>query len=510
MNQTDHKRPGRSLLCGMAAACALLVMGNVARGEAANGPIDVGSRKQLFIDEKFIESIKGVELVMNHPYQTGEALITADKPWELEPHEGYAYVYSSVIKDDGRVRVWYDLVQPTGSGPYDHQRRVCYAESEDGLHFVKPELGLHEINGSKANNVVLPGVIGGCSVWVDPKAPPEHRYKTQAKVYPSGQFHMHSSPDGLHWELFANINARGPKDTQTVVFWDRYLQRYVFYGRHKEGTSELNIHCRRVRRAEMTDLREIENTGLAMWPDALDMATYDVGEKWTPVDYYGATVFPYEEADRVYVMLAQAYWHWIREAKMGPATQDVRLSVSRDGKEFQRVGGRRPFLRLGPAGRFDSKWVWAMPSPIRMGDEIWIYYAGSNLDHNGVIDAAAPSGKRLGAISRAVIRLDGFISADASYEGGELITPPLLFEGKTLELNLDTSAGGSVRVELLDQDGKPLEHFTAEQATQLNGNSVRMPVSWGENRDVSKLAGTPVKIRFIMRDCKLYAFQFNQ
>ena len=108
------------------------------------------------------------------------------------------------------------------------------------------------------------------------------------------------------------------------------------------------------------------------------------------------------------------------------------------------------------------------------------------------------------------MKVDGFISADASYEGGELITPPLLFEGKTLELNLDTSAGGSVRVELLDQDGKPLGHFTAGEATQLNGNSVRMPISWGENRDVSKLAGTPIKIRFIMRDCKLYAFGFKQ
>ena len=416
-------------------------------------------------------------------------------------------------------------MQPTGSGPYDYNWRVGYTESEDGLHFVKPELGLHEINGSKANNVVLPGPVGGCSVWIDPHAPPGHRYKTQAKVYPSRQFHMHSSPDGLQWKKFPKINPRGSKDTQTVIFWDQRLNRYVFYSRSKETTSEVQIRCRSVRRAEMTDLRDIKNTGLAIWPDALDLATYDVdqeGKEWTPVDYYGATVFPYEEADRVYIMLAQAYWHWIRKPKTDrswpkitwlaawPGTQDVQLAVSRDSKQFQRVGGRRPFLRLGLEGRFDSKWAWAMPNPIRMGDEIWIYYVGSNADHNGSIDPAAPSGKRLGAISRAVMRLDGFISADASYEGGELITPPLLFEGETLELNLDTSAGGSVRVELLDQDGKPLGHFTAGEATQLNGNSVRMPVSWGENRDVSKLAGTPVKIRFIMRDCKLYAFGFKQ
>ena len=174
MNQADRKRPGRSLLCGMAAACTLLlVTGNIAPGDTSSAPIDVGSHKQLFIDDKFIESIRGVELVMNRPYQTGEVLITVDKLWELQPQEGHVSGYSSVIKEDGRVRIWYDFVQPTGPGPYDHLRRVCYAESEDGLHFVKPELGLHKINGSKANNVVLPGVIGGCAVWIEPNAPPE-------------------------------------------------------------------------------------------------------------------------------------------------------------------------------------------------------------------------------------------------------------------------------------------------------------------------------------------------
>ena len=83
--------------------------------------------------------------------------------------------------------------------------RVCYAESEDGLHYTKPILNLHEVDGSDANNVVLSGVIGGCSVWIDPKAPPEHRYKTQAKVYPTGQFHMHSSPDGLRWQRLGHM-----------------------------------------------------------------------------------------------------------------------------------------------------------------------------------------------------------------------------------------------------------------------------------------------------------------
>ncbi|MBN2296410.1 MAG: hypothetical protein JXM70_28535 [Pirellulales bacterium] len=472
--------------------------------------IEVGNRKQLFIDKKFIASSKNIELTMNSPYQTGEVLIEADQPWELQPTPGAVAVYSSVLKDGDRVRIWYDLIQPTGSGPYDHNRRVCYAESKDGLHFVKPKLGLHEINGSKANNVVLPGVIGGCAVWIDPKAPPEHRYKTQTKVYPSGHFHMHSSPDGIHWQLFADIDPRGPRDTQTIVFWDKDLGRYLFYGRDKDTESEININCRCVRRAEMTDLTKIQNTGVILGPDKADLNTHPLPKGKTPVDYYGATVFPYNEADGVYIMLAHAFWHWgPKEDANSRATFDVRLATSRDSKKFERQGARQPFMRLGPEGRFDSRYVWAMPNPIRMGDEIWIYYVGSNTDHNDHVDPATPGGKRLGAVSRAVMRLDGFVSADAPYEGGQLTTPTIRFAGKKLELNLDTSGGGSVRVELLDEKGEPIEGYTASDAMPLFGNSVRMPVSWGDNTDVSRLAGKPIKIRFIMRDCKLYAFQFK-
>ncbi|MBN2291762.1 MAG: hypothetical protein JXM70_05015 [Pirellulales bacterium] len=496
-------------MCFLFVAAALISF--AAAEEKPRTAINVGGKKQLFIDKKFIESSRNVELVMNPPYQTGEVLIKADQPWELQPNEGVVYFYSSVLKDKGRVRIWYDLFQQTGSGPYDHLRRVCYAESQDGVHFIKPKLGLHEINGSKDNNVVLPGVIGGCAVWIDPKAPPADRYKTQTKVYPSGKFHMHSSPDGIHWKLSAEIDARGPKDTQTIIFWDKHLDRYVFYGRDKKTASELNIHCRSVRRAEMTDLTDIKNTGLAIWPDETDLATYPMENGKVPVDYYGATVFPYEEAPGVYIMLANAYWHWDKQSDhYAPATFDVRLAVSRDSKQFTRAGKRRPFLTLGPAGRFDSRLVWAMPNPIRMGDEIWIYYAGLNENHQNKLDPAAPGGKRLGAISRAIMRLDGFVSADAPYEGGELVTPAIRFSGKGLELNVDAGAGGCVLVELLDAEGKPIEGFSAKDASPVWGNSLRMPVTWGDKADVSRLAGKPIKIRFVMRDCKLYAFQFKK
>lgn len=107
-------------------------------------PIDVGSRKQLFLDERFIESSNGVQLVMNPPRRDGKVLIMADQPWE-SGDDAYIGVYSSVIKEDGVVRIWYDS-RRDGDQSYG---RVAYAESKDGLHFTKPILKLHEIDGSE-------------------------------------------------------------------------------------------------------------------------------------------------------------------------------------------------------------------------------------------------------------------------------------------------------------------------------------------------------------------------
>jgi hypothetical protein len=142
-----------------------------------------------------------------------------------------------------------------------------------------------------------------------------------------------------------------------------------------------------------------------------------------------------------------------------------------------------------------------------MGDEIWIYFEASNFDHDGIIDPAANGQMRTG-ISRAVMRLDGFISADAEFGGGEMITPAIRFDGDRLELNVDTSAGGVIFVELLDENGQPIPGFSRAEAKTICGNSVRMPVGWTGKQSVTELAGRPVKLHFIMRECKLYAFQF--
>ena len=505
--------------------------------ESCAAAIDVGAKKQLFIDEKFIESSRGIQLTMNVPYQAPEPILIPDQPWEKA-----IGLYSNIIKEGNKFRLWYFLIRKPSA-----KYCVAYAESSDGIHFTKPILNLVELNGSRANNVVILGEIAGCSVWIDPKAPPAQRYKTQSKFYPRdgrlNEFHIHASPDGIHWKLFAKPTYQEvtDKDTQSIIFWDQSVDRYVMYtrlwrrfaerGLTPEDRAQNKPNYRRVRRMESDDLLHWDNEQLVMKADEIDLATYKSPTGQPPVDYYGAAVFRYPDNDGVYIMLPQTYWHWKQrppeprtDAEAGvikeddhtdrrrwdglaPSTIDVRLAVSRDGKSFKHLGGRKPFLKLGPEGSFSSRMVWAMPYPIRVGDELWIYYVGANRDHDRFPDPAAS--ERLTGIGRAIMRLDGFVSADADYSGGEIVTPLIKFQGKTLELNLETSGGGSVKVELLDENDRPIAGYTKADATTLCGNSVRMPAAWGENKDLGKLAGKPIKLRFIMQDCKLYAFQFK-
>ena len=110
---------------------------------------------------------------------------------------------------------------------------------------------------------------------------------------------------------------------------------------------------------------------------------------------------------------------------------------------------------------------------------------------------------------RYTLRLDGFVSVSAPWAGGELITKSLRFKGKELEINYSTSAGGAVRVEIQDADGKPIPGFALDDCTQIVGDQIERVVAWTGGSDVSPLAGQVVRLRFAMADADLYSLRFR-
>jgi hypothetical protein len=86
-----------------------------------------------------------------------------------------------------------------------------------------------------------------------------------------------------------------------------------------------------------------------------------------------------------------------------------------------------------------------------------------------------------------------------------------------LEINVDAKRAippetqpYGVRVEILDPRGRVLEGFSGEDCDPIHVDSVRHRVRWNGSDDVSRFAGQPIKLRFLLSFAGLYAFQFRQ
>ncbi len=112
-------------------------------------------------------------------------------------------------------------------------------------------------------------------------------------------------------------------------------------------------------------------------------------------------------------------------------------------------------------------------------------------------------------LRRYTLRIDGFASAYAPLGGGEVITKPLICEGKVLPINFATAAGGSVYVEMQNAAGEPLPDFTLDECHEIFGDSLEYTVKWQAGQDVGALVGQPVRLRFVLKDADLYALRFQ-
>jgi len=444
---------------------------------------NVGSQKQLLFDDAFFESHKGFWWRVCPPRKTGERNLVADKPWE----SFIINAWQTVMEDEGKYRMWYEAYDKTYGG--DDQARYCYAESSDGIHWTKPNLGLETFDGSKENNILFNRLGGqsnhGGTVFKDPTAQADERYKfiflsCDAERKNWAVYGGHS-PDGLHWTRYPG----GPilnvgSDTQTVGFWDEALKKYVSYCR-------LWTHGRTVGRSETADFLH--------FPMAREVLGCD--EQDPPdTDMYNSAAIKYPYAANAYFIFTSMYPH--------PSDNlEVQLAVSRDGVNWTRPE-RRPFIPNGEPGSFDDATVYCGVGLIRQGEELWMYYHGSRARHNQVYPQHID---HEGVYSRAILKLDRYVAVDASAMPAEFVTKPLTFSGSKLEINADVRAKGEVRFELQSAEGKVLPGFALDDCQPLKGDNLRHVVTW-RGGDLKALAGQAVRVRCVARDASLYAFQF--
>jgi hypothetical protein len=163
--------------------------------------------RHLFFDPAIVASSTNVTLRVNPPSRR-ELVISRDRPWEA-----VISLFLTVMEDEGRLRMWYICRDES------NQPRIACAESRDGVHWTKPDLGIAEYRGSTANNLVDLPDVSGCVFRDSMAATPAERYVFVSDVRETGIFRF-TSPDGFRWRCDPEPLMRFRADTQNITFWD--------------------------------------------------------------------------------------------------------------------------------------------------------------------------------------------------------------------------------------------------------------------------------------------------
>lgn len=465
-----------SLGIGLGLAGLAFALAATAAPPPVEPVLKAGGPPVLFVDDSAV-SVRERLVRTVHSAQTLDApVIEPDRAWEGER----VYVYGSVYRDPttGEYRLWYlGRAQPEGAEQPEHAPDlreggfdvVLYATSADGLHWLKPELGLHAFDGSRANNIVHD--LHSPAVLVDPfEDDPTQRYKMMGATM-TGYVSAHSA-DGLNWEDYPGNPVLPHYDTVTLTQDPRTGEYLVF---HKRPAVVRGFPRRVVWLSRSRDFRTWSEPELVFAPDAVD-------DEWATrrgerTEVYNMAVIPHATGfigfPTIFRMMAETPRDQVLPGQSplnGPI--DVQMVTSRDGRTWQRTWPRQNVIPRGAPGAFDAGAILGVSSTTVDDDAgTHLYYTGLTTGHGGPMPP-----KRI-SIGRATWRRHGFVSLDAGPEGGWLETVPLRFASPELVVNADASRG-ELRVALREVDGRPVPGYDFEDMEAVSADVTRQVVRW--------------------------------
>ncbi len=482
--------------------------------------INIGNRRELFWDDTLINASEtGTAFKMHQPVDRG-CVIKLDGPLGCDGAE-----YTTLLKDGDTYRMYIDCRR---YHLYPKQESLTggirYFESKDGIHWDEPELGICEMNGSSANNILLntvdptspyyaPGYESGgfegfiVAIDLNPNCPPEEKYKGMTSH--AGKLSLFVSEDAIHFKYKKDISVGygSSFDSLNTLTYDPYVQKYRIYcrGFHPRASHTDNRWIRDIRLLESYDLENWERAKSLNYGDYID---------W---QMYTNCIFRYYRAPHVYVGFPVRYheresgcednyeelcgleYRKTRTGRHATALTDAMFMTSHDGINFKRY----PDAFMTPGPEHPMNWVYgssymavgmAETPSIHPGcdNEISIYTA-----HNRFSGRPAE-------IYRYSLRLDGFVSQFAPWHGTQLVTKPFIYEGKELYINFSTSAYGHMRLTLRTIDGSD-----SISTGEIFGDSTNRHVRFVGDKTPADLAGKPVIMSIQMRDAHMYSFKFE-
>ena len=328
----------------------------VARTAHSETALDVGDRAQLLLDDYFVERKEGVRLRVTPARADHVRVVSPDIPTDQDG----VWAWVTVGDEGGRVRMWYS---GRALGDPAEVSRLCYAESEDGVHWDKPPCGVTSFQGSRKNNIVLTIQHEG-SVFLDPSAGPGQRYKCvfgerdkergygyrmtlrdrgRTREWLGPTIEGAASPDGISWTKGPGPLMDWYTDTCNVCYYDSGLGKYVCFVRDNQYPRFKGGAIRCIGRTESKTFGDFPRPERVLAPDQEDPPGMDL---------YNSAAQPYPFADGVSLLFPAAYYH-------DTDNLEIQIATSRDSVRWWRPD-RSPLLSPGREGTSTAAWpTWA-------------------------------------------------------------------------------------------------------------------------------------------------------
>ncbi len=468
-----------------------------------HGPVPLGNRRHLFIDDALVEKSENAAFTVNPPLKIDVTDFRATNSWEHSTRLGPMIPDICSVWDDGdRLGMMYG----NNGQMSEKYTTVSLAWSEDGVHWVKPELGVMNWEGSVQNNIVLRNAVQGTVIRdTNPRCLPEEKYKMAAWTMNRG-FHMFTSQDAARW--YRNETHMFPfdPDGSIEIFWDDQKGCYRGYSRALMGDD----FKRNIIRSESNEIYKpwsFMPSNKPRWHEKSEMGMPRPCSGELPLVNTGGEVYrmkahKYSWAPDVYVAFP---WRFIREQNVRPGSF---LEVSRDGDIWKVYDA--PYY-FGSGWELNGREViegLMEQGMVKRGNEIWQFGTVRFTEHGGaMLGGVEHDGGYFDRFVRLTQRLDGFVSLDSSgASAGTILTKIFTFSG--LKLCVNANVQGRLRVEIQDIEGHGIKGFELNECEPVCGDNTCHFVQFKSGRNPGELQGQPVRLYFELFDSKLYSFEF--
>ncbi|MCA9734052.1 glycosyl hydrolase family 32 [candidate division KSB1 bacterium] len=458
-------------------------------------PIDVG--RQLFVDDFLIEHTTLKRTFHRAELHRESPVLKPNKPWEMENRYEEAYGVgdsstSAMVFSDG---VWFDPQDQLFKMWYmcGYMCSTCIATSSDGIHWQKPSLDAGEAESNIVHNIPIKLRDSG-TVWLDhEEKDADKRYKLFV-VYGKGHdwaSYIHASADGINWgEAIAQTEKLGDRST---IFYNPFRKKWIYSIRccQRPTTAKERLRLYYEHRDPIAGA-QLASKNAVFWlgADENDPQRPDLNR---PCQLYNLDGVAYES------LMLGLFTIWPGQPETRGKPNYIALGFSRDGFHWDRPD-RRPFINVSEKfGDYNYTNVQSAGGCcLVVGDKLYFYFSARSGMQNNKFSGECTTGL-------AILRRDGFASMDAGDNGGTLTSRPLRFNGKYLFVNAEVQ-NGELHAELLEESGNVIEPFSRENCVAVRTNKTLQAVHWNGVNDFAALAGKTVRLRFHLRNGKLYSF----